>query len=513
MNGIKKAILIGFAGLIVLSLMPVNTAEAKYTNKPLCYLIFWRDHSCEKNESSSPAPTPSPTPSQNQAPVWNGMQTAFNIKTGETLQFSVSAFDPDNNPLTYNASFLPSGASFNSQSKTFSWTPTSAQNGTYLIQFSVNDGNLYSFQSVSVNVNKNSTSTGANGNSKPILSSVGTKYVTTNQVLEFTIFASDADGDALEYTALNLPSGAIFDQASRTFSWIPTTSQIGNHVASFRVSDGKDYVDAGTIIYVTAPNNKPYFLNQPTTTAKVGQLYLFDLNAVDIDNNALIYNLATAPAGMTIHESTGVIQWTPALGQTGFNYVAAEVADGKGKTTLGFYIFVNDGSGAPVQNPTPGSPIRPQPVTSTKLKVSDIKIENDGGEILVSWSTNLPATARVIYDTDSQADKTKDFTYGNATPDIRTLSNNHRVNLEALETGTVYYLRVVSKTDDQLAVSSEVVFIQLEGGRINSLFGASLLDIIGPLFTNSGFLWLVILALGGALFYLYRKIQKVTSPL
>lgn len=506
----KKLYLIALAGLVVLSLTPINTAEAKYTNKPLCYLVFWRDHSCDKNESSSPASTPDI--SANRAPVWNGMQTAFNIKTGETLQFSVSAFDPDNNPLTYNASFLPSGASFDNQSKTFSWTPSSAQGGTYLIQFSVNDGAIYSFQSVSVNVGKTSASTGANGNSKPILSSVGTKYVTTNQVLEFTIFASDADGDALEYTALNLPSGAIFDRASRTFSWIPTTNQVGNHIASFRVSDGKDYVDAGTIIYVTAPNNKPYFTNQPTTAARVGQLYLFDLNAVDIDNNPLIYGLATAPSGMTIHESTGVIQWTPAVGQTGFNYVAAEVADGKNKATLGFYIFVNDGTGAPVQNPNPGNPIRPQPVSSAKLKISEIKIENNNGEIVISWTTNLPATARVIYDTDSQADKIKDFTYKTATPDVKTLSDSHKVNLDKLEAGVIYYLRVVSKTDEQLAVSSELVFIQLESGRINSLLGASLLDIIGPLFTNSGFLWLIILALGGSLFYLYRKIQKVASP-
>jgi len=119
----------------------------------------------------------------------------------------------------------------------------------------------------------------------------------------------------------------------------------------------------------------------------------------------------------------------------------------------------------------------------------------------------------VIYDTASQADRTKDFTYANATAEIKDLSTDHKVNLEGLEIETVYFLRLVSKTADQVAITQEIAFIELEGGRVQSLLGASLLDIIGPLFTNSFFLWLIIGGLGISIFILYRRIQKATSPI
>lgn len=37
---------------------------------------------------------------------------------------TISATDPDNDPLTYSASNLPPGASFNPVTQTFSWTPS-----------------------------------------------------------------------------------------------------------------------------------------------------------------------------------------------------------------------------------------------------------------------------------------------------------------------------------------------------------------------------------------------------
>gem|GEM_PF-4052849 len=497
----------------------VGVAEARHDEKPLCYLAFWRDDRCEdddNNQASSPAPLPAPAPA-NQAPVWTTGQTVFNVKTGELLQLTVSAYDPNNDPITYGVSFLPIGAGFDPGTKTFSWTPSNAQSGIYLVQFSAYDGKTYSFQSVTVTVAQNFNSgnnTSTNGNRKPVLSSIGTKYVSVNQVLEFAISATDADGDYLEYSVLNLPSGAIFDQASRTFSWIPNGEQIGNHVASFRVSDGKDFADAGTIIYVSAPNNKPYFTNAtPPSKARIGQSYFYDFNALDADNDPLVFSLSSAPSGMTIHASTGIVQWTPAPLQTGFSYVSVMVSDGRSQAVFAYYIFADDGSIAPASNPNPGAPIRPNPITSEKLKISEIKIKNDGGEIIIGWKTNLPSTSRVIYDTASQADRTKDFTYANATAEIKDLSTDHKVNLEGLEIETVYFLRLVSKTADQVAITQEIAFIELEGGRVQSLLGASLLDIIGPLFTNSFFLWLIIGGLGISIFILYRRIQKATSPI
>ncbi|MFH1007372.1 MAG: putative Ig domain-containing protein, partial [Candidatus Latescibacterota bacterium] len=52
-----------------------------------------------------------------------------------------SATDDDGDGLTYSASSLPSGAGFNSSTRTFSWTPSYSQSGTYSnVHFEVSDG-------------------------------------------------------------------------------------------------------------------------------------------------------------------------------------------------------------------------------------------------------------------------------------------------------------------------------------------------------------------------------------
>lgn len=76
------------------------------------------------------------------------------VNEGETLAFTVSATDPDNDQLTYSASGLPSGATFNTTTHSFSWTPGYNQAGTYAnIRFSVSDGSLSDIKTIVITVN------------------------------------------------------------------------------------------------------------------------------------------------------------------------------------------------------------------------------------------------------------------------------------------------------------------------------------------------------------------------
>jgi hypothetical protein len=70
------------------------------------------------------------------------------VDAGSLLTFTVSATDPDGNDLTYSASNLPINASFNPTTRTFAWTPTTAQVGTYTVTFMVTDGSLSDTKSV-----------------------------------------------------------------------------------------------------------------------------------------------------------------------------------------------------------------------------------------------------------------------------------------------------------------------------------------------------------------------------
>ncbi|KKG72224.1 hypothetical protein DU63_13555, partial [Methanosarcina mazei] len=77
----------------------------------------------------------------NNAPVMNSIPAAT-VEIGESLSFTVTASDSDGDSLTYSASGLPTGATFNGNSRLFSWTPSSGQEGTYSVTFEVSDGKL-----------------------------------------------------------------------------------------------------------------------------------------------------------------------------------------------------------------------------------------------------------------------------------------------------------------------------------------------------------------------------------
>jgi len=62
------------------------------------------------------------------------------IAVGATLSFSISATDSDDTVLTYSASNLPAGATFDTTSRLFSWTPQASQAGTHdNVHFEVED--------------------------------------------------------------------------------------------------------------------------------------------------------------------------------------------------------------------------------------------------------------------------------------------------------------------------------------------------------------------------------------
>ncbi len=93
-----------------------------------------------------------PAPSANQAPVLDAIGNKT-VNEGQLLEFTISATDPDGDPLTYSASNLPSGASFDPATRTFSWTPSYIQAGLYEdVYFEVTDGTLTDSEDIDITV-------------------------------------------------------------------------------------------------------------------------------------------------------------------------------------------------------------------------------------------------------------------------------------------------------------------------------------------------------------------------
>jgi hypothetical protein len=153
------------------------------------------------------------------------------------------------------------------------------------VHFEVSDGEMTDWENITIGVNRT--------NRPPVLDQIGDRITNESYLLEFTVNATDPDGDALAYSASNLPDGAAFDPDTRIFSWTPTHGQAGTYPdVHFEVSDGEltDWED----ITITVNNtNRPPVLDQiGDKSVSENSLLEFTVNATDPDNDILTFEQA-----------------------------------------------------------------------------------------------------------------------------------------------------------------------------------------------------------------------------
>lgn len=155
------------------------------------------------------------------------------VNEGELLEFVVSATDLDDDLLTYEATDIPEGADFNSETQTFSWQPGFEDAGNYKAIFTVtDDGDPPLSDSVEVIITVGPI------NRPPKFDPVGSvPGGTEGQPIQFQVTAQDPDGDNLTYSAEDLPPNADFDPQTQTFFWIPGFQDFGSFTVTFIVTD------------------------------------------------------------------------------------------------------------------------------------------------------------------------------------------------------------------------------------------------------------------------------------
>ena len=273
----------------------------------------------------------------NQNPVLGSIGSK-SVDELATLSFNATATDGNNDTLEFSLTGTPpSGASINSTSGAFSWTPTELQDGSHSVTVRVSDGNGGSdSETITVTVNE--------VNEDPVLTSVGSKQVNELAALSFTASASDGDtvggtADTLEFSLTGTPpSGASIHQDTGAFSWTPSESQDGTHTIAVRVDDGNGGSDSETITVTVNEVNEDPVLNSigPKSANQLEQL-TFTATATDGDTvggtaDTLAFSMTNAPTGASINQNTGVFSWTPTASQTGAYIITFQVQDGAGAT-------------------------------------------------------------------------------------------------------------------------------------------------------------------------------------
>ena len=240
------------------------------------------------------------------------------LEEGFNLTFIINASDPDDNFL--NISWFLDNALNASDTAAFNYNSDFDDNGTHTINVTIKD-------SLSNQVSLKWTVVVTNFNRAPILGQIADTAISKNTNLSFNITASDMDNDVLTFSS-NHSSIAIskINNSLATVSWKPTNLDLGYNVINFTASDGSLTDSKVITITVNAEGNKaPTIISSPSKSGAVDELYSYDADAADEDNDILKFSLKTNASGMAINSNTGLITFTPS--SVGVFEVNASVTD------------------------------------------------------------------------------------------------------------------------------------------------------------------------------------------
>ena len=176
------------------------------------------------------------------------------VTTEEDMDYGglVSAFDIDNDPLTYSLLTEPSHGTVaitDSSAGTYTYSPKVNYNGSDSFTFTSSDGTLSDTSKVSITVTAVNDSPVAFA--EIVMTSEDTKY-------SGSVSASDVENDILTYNILTNPSNgtvSITNSSLGTFTYSPTINYNGDDSFTFTAND-YNYSDTATIsITITAWNN------------------------------------------------------------------------------------------------------------------------------------------------------------------------------------------------------------------------------------------------------------------
>ncbi|MEW5795918.1 MAG: Ig-like domain-containing protein [Candidatus Zixiibacteriota bacterium] len=391
----------------------------------------------------------------NQPPVLATIGPRSVIEGG-SLNFGVSATDPDGTTPTLNTSTLPLNASFvdnGNGTGNFSFTPDFTQAGTYNITFRATDGILVDTEIVVITVVDA-------GNRTPVLAEIGPKSVTEGTNLHIDVSATDADGTIPTLTTSTLPLNATFinnGDGTGDFDFTPDFLQSGIRSVTFYASDG--VATDSEVVFITiidAGNQSPVLAPIGPRSVTEGSLLTFGVSASDPEEASPSLTTSSLPANASFVDNldgTGTFTFNPGFTQAGTYNITFTATDDSLATDFEIVtITVNEaGNQAPVL-----AAIGPRSVDENVLLTFGVSASDPDATIPVLTTSALPANASFV----DNLNGTGTFSF---TPSFFQ-SGLHTVTFRA---------------SDGIVVDSEIVTI-----TVNNVNRAPILDPIGPRAVN-----------------------------
>jgi hypothetical protein len=244
--------------------------------------------------------------------------------------------DCDN--LTWSVQGAPAWLHLDAHTGELSGTPTNGDVGESFLLVTVTDsGNLYDSLELILKV--------LNVDDPPEIPTADVTIATEDVAYRVLYTATDVDtGDVLTWSFSTNASWLSFVFSTRVLYGMPSNGDVGSYYVNLTVTDasGVKVYHNFTLTVLNANDLPQIDSSNPPTTAMVGKHYIYQVLASDVDTgDSLRYSLDPKPLGMSINETTGLVEWIPVAAQVGIHPVTVQVTDGIATVRQSFDISVS----------------------------------------------------------------------------------------------------------------------------------------------------------------------------
>ncbi|MFH2027936.1 MAG: Ig-like domain-containing protein, partial [Nanoarchaeota archaeon] len=297
---------------------------------------------------------------ENDAPVITAIGNK-DFPQGMNFTEDVTVTDAENDLLVY--SFVETAGlplEINQSGHINNWTPTNDQVGnSYFINISVCDQEpKCAYEAFNITV--------SDRNDAPVLGNIVNKTTNEDELMQFTISATDVDAnEVLSFTcdlaALNVNK---INNNTANITWTPVNTDVGNHTVNCTVKDDSDAEDSQLFnIEVLSVDDAPVINPIADVTIPALEKYQFTITSADEENDALTYSITQGQTGDMSINNSGLFNWTPALSDIGARLIKINAAETKDLTKSdedNFTINV----------------IKPMDISNVKIKVNNGNFED-----------------------------------------------------------------------------------------------------------------------------------------
>ncbi len=231
------------------------------------------------------------------------------LEEDTSVMITLEGYDPDGDELNYSIVRKPSHGDLSGTAPNLTYTPKTNFNWLDSFTFKVNDGTTDSEPvAVLITVNPVNDPPTANDDSVTLHEDIPAENI--------DVLANDKEVDNEPITISSVTQGEyglVTINPDNTLSYTPNANFYGTDNFTYTISDRENQTATAVVSVTVEPlNDTPTIISTPITTAMLNVLYTYDVNAADPDtDDKLTYILTAKPEGMTIHPSTGLIQWVP----------------------------------------------------------------------------------------------------------------------------------------------------------------------------------------------------------